>query len=264
MANQNDVLIKRIDDLESRNSRKFQNSNSVKSFSTLNNTLNTLNENEIDELTSPNMQANITPSMQKNNNVDFTEWKRDIEKSIEKISERVAGSNSNVLVSLLEKRVNDMNNELAKLKKNFDENVDSTNIIKKNVEKFDRTEKLIGELLTQISTMKSNATKWNSDFLKSLNDFDAKIASQENIIEQFEKFEKITNKRIDQINNEYKNLHNTLSIRENTSEDRLNLKIKSLEDTVNYLTNENIKISHKLREEVIKNESIYKIVKFSF
>ena len=42
---------------------------------------------------------------------------------------------------------------------------------KKNLEKFEKTEKLISSMLQGMSDMKSNNVKWQTDFLRNLNDF---------------------------------------------------------------------------------------------
>lgn len=166
---------------------------------------NTLIE-EIEELNLSAKNVNVNEMIF----LEFNEWKKDIEKSIEKISERVANNNTGVLTTLLEKRVNDVTSEMSKLKKTFEDNYDNTSIIRKNLEKFDKTEKLITELLSQITNMKTSNTKYQVDFLKNLNEFDDKLSSQDVLLDRYEKFEKNANKKIDNLNTEINRINTSL------------------------------------------------------
>lgn len=198
------------------------------------------------------------------NNSEMIEWKKDIEKSIETISAKVAANNNNVLVNLLEKRINDTNNEVTKLKKAFDDNVDNTNIIKRNIDKFDRTEKLISGLLTQISEMKNHNLKWQAEFLKSLNDFNEKLVLQESSMEQHESFERIVQKKIENVINEIKNIRTEHSMKMEEIESKHWGKINALEESYTFLFDENTKASNKVKEELIKMEVSNKALWDSF
>jgi hypothetical protein len=54
--------------------------------------------------------------------------------------------------------------------------------------------------------MKDNNNIWQKDFLKNMNEFNEKILNQEILLDSFEKFEKITEKKIDEIFFEIKNI----------------------------------------------------------
>jgi hypothetical protein len=231
-------------------------SSSLKSFSTLN---NTFCESEILEDFSniPNEKKNIQ-SLNINDISGFLssemEWKKDIEKSLETLSEKVALNNSSILVELLEKRVNDMNSEFSKLKRNFEDSVDNTNVIKRSMEKFEKTEKLISSLLAQMTEMRNNNIKWQADFLKNLNDFNEKILIQESSLEDLENFEKSVRKKIENFNNEFKVLQHEFKVKLADVDLKHTEKYKFLTDEIQNLINDNWKISEKVGQELIKIE----------
>ncbi len=128
---------------------------------------------------------------------EIMEWKKDIELSIEKISEKVAFNNSNVLVNLLEKRVDDIQQEFGKLRREIEENLDQANLLRKNFEKYEKSEKIINELITQISSVKTSNIKWQSDFLKNMNEYSEKLMGVEIQIDQLDKQDKVIHKKMD-------------------------------------------------------------------
>jgi len=126
------------------------------------------------------------------------EWKKDIELSIEKISEKVAvQNNSNTVVNLLEKRVDDTQQEFGKLRRETEESLDQASHLRKNFEKYEKSEKIINELITQISSVKTSNIKWQSDFLKNMNEYSEKLMSTEILIDQLDKQDKIIHKKMD-------------------------------------------------------------------
>lgn len=125
------------------------------------------------------------------------EWKKDIELSIEKISEKVAFNNSNVLANLLEKRVDDMQQEFGKLRREIEENLDQAGLLRKNFEKYEKSEKIINELISQISSVKTSNIKWQSDFLKNMNEYSEKLMGSEILIDQLDKQDKTIHKKMD-------------------------------------------------------------------
>jgi hypothetical protein len=255
---QNEALTKRLDDLESRHSKKMKKSSSLKSFSTLN---NTFCESEILEDFNNIPKSEEKKNIQNLNISDISgfltsemEWKKDIEKSIETLSEKVAANNSTVLVDLLEKRVNDMNSEFSKLKRSFEDSVDNASVIKRSIEKFDKTEKLITSLLSQMTEMRNNNIKWQADFLKNLNDFNEKILIQESTLEDLENFEKSVRKKIDSFNNEFKVIQHEFKIKLADLDYKHTDKSKVLSDEIQNLINENWKITEKVGQELTKIE----------
>jgi hypothetical protein len=67
----------------------------------------------------------------------------------------------------------------------------------KNFEKYEKSEKLINELLSQISNVKTSNIKWQSDFLKNMNSYDEKLMNNEILIDQLDKQDKIIHKKLD-------------------------------------------------------------------
>ncbi len=185
MTNQNEILIKRVDELELKNSNKSTKLN--RSYST-NNCNNTRYSDE---------ESSNSKEKEKE---EINEWRKDIELSIEKISEKVAFNNTNVIVNSIEKRMNDIINEFVKFKKEIEENLDQAQILNKNFEKYEKSEKLINELISQISNVKTSNIKWQSDFLKNMNDFNEKFMNAEIQIDQLDKQDKIIHKKLDSMN----------------------------------------------------------------
>jgi hypothetical protein len=187
VTNQNEILIKRVEELE-LNINNSHKSKLNRSYSTtgFNNT----------------RYSDAESSIYKDNyfikeKEEIFEWRKDIELSIEKISEKVAYSNSNVLVNLIEKRVDDMQQEFGKLKKETEEKLDQANLLKKSFDKYEKSEKIINELINQISNVKTSNIKWQSDFLKNMNDFNEKFMNAEIQIDQLDKQDKVIHKKMD-------------------------------------------------------------------
>jgi hypothetical protein len=246
VTNQVEIIAKRIDDVETRNSKKFKHSNSTKSISTLNNTLYDEDESGF---------KNISEFKINEIHSDLNEWKKDIEKSIEKISEKVASYNSNVLINILERRINDMNNDISKIKKIVEENLDNSTILKKNYDKFDKSERLVNDLSSQIASIKNSNLQYQSEMLKNFNDVKEKILSHEVICEQFDKFERNTNKKIEILNYEYNKINNSLKEKD---EDKINIfeKISDIEEKT---ISDIIKLNNKSKEDTQRIESKFEI-----
>ena len=207
--------------------------------------------------TSSNTNSKNKPAFNDVLNAELTEWKKDIEKSIEKISEKVALSTGpSVLTTLLENRVNDTNNELNKLKKVNEENIEKYQLITSNLEKFERTDKIIRDLVNTIKTMRTGNEKMQEEMGKNLNEFQDKLQLQENIIETFEKFEESTNKKLVLVSEELSGLRQ--------NDEVLDEKLKSLEDTSRHIIEENINLTTRFKEEIGKIEISTKALWDSF
>lgn len=124
---------------------------------------------------------------------DNFEWKKDVEISIEQISEKVAQTNTNNI----EKKINEVIRDFLKFKTETEENFEQLNSLNKNLEKFEKSEKLINELLGQISNVKTSNIKWQSDFMKNMNEYDEKLMNTEILIDQLDKQDKILHKKLD-------------------------------------------------------------------
>jgi hypothetical protein len=140
-----------------------------------------------------------------------------------------------------------MHSELSKFKKQSEENVEKYNIINTNLEKIDRTDKIIRDLVSTIKTMRVGNEKMQEELGKNLQEFQEKFNSQESIIDEFEKFEVSTNKKLGMISEEFKILRDY--------NDAVELKLKSLEDTSNIIITENINLQNRFKEELSKIES---------
>jgi hypothetical protein len=140
-----------------------------------------------------------------------------------------------------------MHSELSKFKKQSEENVEKYNLINTNLEKIDRTDKIIRDLVSTIKTMRVGNEKMQEELGKNLQEFQEKFNSQESIIDEFEKFEVSTNKKLVMISEEFKILRDY--------NDAVELKLKSLEDTSNIIITENINIQNRFKEELSKIES---------
>jgi exonuclease VII small subunit len=254
VTNQIEVLQKKYDG--DGGADRFKKSSSTKSMSTMNNTL-------FDESGDDNIAKCVTSEFKacdaegavntSNTSIATADWRKEIEKSIERISEKVASNNSNVLVAVLEKRVNEINSENAKLKKAFEDYVENSNLIRKSHEKFEKSEKLLQELITQVSSMKNSNLQYQTDFLKNLNEFNEKILNQELMWEQFETFETKTNKNIENLINEANRMANgfkSLTENKNKLTDRLDaLEERTVPEIMRALT--------KFKDEFVKNEGMY-------
>lgn len=243
---QNESLTKRIEDFEARQSKIMHKSQSLKSFSTLNNTLN--------EAESIEDQSKIEKSNHINlNSNEFIDWKRDIEKSLETVSDKVA-SNTTYLLIELEKSLTDINNEHNKLKKNFEDFVDNSS--KKNSEKIEKTEKLITNIVQGMTEMKNSNVKWQADFLKNLNDFNEKMIVQESTLEELENFEKNVNKKFEFFNSEIKLIKNEIKMLPEILENKIKDNTSTFDKNIQLLFEENKKVSERLSSEILKIESI--------
>jgi hypothetical protein len=171
-------------------------SNSLMSFSTvdydldeLNNTVSVINMKNLDKHSNNNLNEILSG--------EFNEWKKDIEKSLEKISERVALNSSTVLINLLEKRVNDMNSDLNKVKKTNEESLEKLNQIVTSSEKLEKMEKLIKDLVATMKTNKINTEKIQGEIYKTLNEFGGRISEIEN--HSFSELEKFLTEKLNKI-----------------------------------------------------------------
>lgn len=185
VTNQNEILIKRVDELELKSSQKSSKLN--RSYST----------NNFNSTRYSDEESSASKEKEKE---EINEWKKDIELSIEKISEKVAFNNSNVSVNMVEKKMIDLFSEFGKFKKEIEENLDQAQILNKNFEKYEKSEKLINELISQISNVKTSNIKWQSDFLKNMNDFNEKFMNTEIQIDQLDKQDKVIHKKLDSMN----------------------------------------------------------------
>jgi len=117
---------------------------------------------------------------------------------LEKISDKIAAnSNNNNYTANIEKKINEVIRDFLKFKTETEENIDQVNNMNKNFEKYEKSEKLINELLSQISNVKTSNIKWQSDFLKNMNDYDEKLMNSEILIDQLDKQDKIIHKKMD-------------------------------------------------------------------
>jgi hypothetical protein len=237
VSSQIELLTKRLDEND-KNSKAFKKSSSTKSFST-SNTLFDESEDGIKHVTEFKISE---PAEQ--------EWRKEIEKSIERISEKVASNNSNILVSVLEKRVNEINNDNAKLKKSFAEYLENSNLSKKNFEKFEKSEKVLQELILQVSAVKNSNYQYQTDILKNINEVNEKLISQQLMWEQFENFETKTNNFIEIFNSEVNKMNVTLRSL-NESRNNLNDRLTTYEEKS---LPEIIKSCGKLKDDIVKIE----------
>ncbi len=246
MTAQNETLTKRIEDFEARQSKVLQKSQSLKSISTLH---DALNEGEQNEDAQNKTEKNATLN-------DILEWKKDIEKSLETVSDKVA-SNTTYLLIELEKSITECNCDHLKLKKNFEDNLDNILIYKKNLEKIDKTEKLITNILQGMSDMKNSNVKWQADFLKNLNDFNEKMIVQESTLEELENFENNVNKKFNIISSDLKTLKLEIKSLPGFVELKQSESTKKLESSISSLSEDNRRINDKLTSEIVKIEGIY-------
>lgn len=101
--------------------------------------------------------------------------------------------------SLLEKRVDDLQNEFGKLIREIEENLDQASLLRKNFEKYEKSEKIINELISQISSVKTSNIKWQSNFLKNMNEYSEKLMNVEVQMDQLDKQDKVIHKKMDAI-----------------------------------------------------------------
>jgi hypothetical protein len=235
VTNELDLLNKRLN--ESEKLKGYNKSNSARSLSTSNTLLD-----EIDDINIKNV------SEFKVNEQTEIDWKREIERSIERISEKIASNNSNVLVAVLEKRLNEMYNDNAKLKKAFENFLENSSVVKKNSDKYDKSEKVVQELISQISAMKNSNLQYQTDFLKNLNEINEKLISQELMWEQLETFEIQTNRSLELVNNDFAKINNSLKF--------LTEKNFNLCDRISTVEEKNIpelsKLSSKFKDDIVR------------
>ena len=99
--------------------------------------------------------------------------------------------------SLLEKRVDDLQNEFGKVIREIEENLDQASLLRKNFEKYEKSEKIINELISQISSVKTSNIKWQSNFLKNMNEYSEKLMNVEVQMDQLDKQDKVIHKKMD-------------------------------------------------------------------
>jgi hypothetical protein len=131
------------------------------------------------------------------NSLELEDWRKELEKNIEKNSE-----NAEKLENSLYKN----SKEMSKFKimiEDFEKKAEELNT---KFTKMANFEKLIAQLVTQITNMKNNNITWQSEFLKNMNDFNEKIMNQEILLDSFEKFENLTTKKIEIICSELKKI----------------------------------------------------------
>ena len=190
MSNQNDLLIKKIDDLEKSSTfnkeRSSNQSGNNKSISTKNTDNNNNNSADLsyDLFNHKEIFADI-------------ELKKDFEEKITKINKKYDLISKNF--DDLEKKCDTNNSEINSIKNSLEEINNLHLFYSKKIENFGKFEKLISELLNQINNMKTNNSAWQADFLKNMNFFNEKIMNQEILLDQLEKFEKLSNTKIDYV-----------------------------------------------------------------
>ena len=237
VSTQNEILLKRIKDLENIQSHFNKNSNEFK-----------LDEHEI------YLDKN---NENKETNFDLYEWKNDIEKSLEKISEKVAGSNSSALLNLMEKQLNDFCNELKKLKKHFYEELENKNKYKEKVEK---SEKLTSYLNTQLIELKSSTNKWQSDVFVKMNILNERVETEENSSDLFKEFIKVSNVKFENFSSTIQSVVNESKIFKDYFDSKYIERLRQLEEIQKNLV-DRLSISENLiKEELFKHEGIFLLI----
>lgn len=251
MTNQNDLLIKRIEELETKNSKTLQITNSNKSMTTSNNTVDVDNTLVEDFFISFQKSSSLN---NENNANKFDEWKKNIEKSIEKNLEQVFSRNTNMYKNIFEKKIEEVCGEFNMIKNRLNLVVDNGNLIKKNMENFEKTERIITTLFSQITEMKCNNLKWQKEILTSINEINNKFANQENSIENCENFEKNVNNKIEEIEKQIKGILNKDNKKDIKRLEDIEEKFRYLEIREKNIFAENLKTNEKLKEEIKKLE----------
>lgn len=155
-----------------------------------------------------NDEVNFNNITNEINASEIIEWKKDIETSLEKISERVALNDCSAYLNLIEKKVNEIEEDLYDIKKLTKEFPDINDTIKKNSEKCDKCEILCDEFINQISDLKSTNLNWQTQYNQINSDLTDKIFSHEFYIDQLQKFEKNITKKFEGLNSEIKKKEN--------------------------------------------------------
>lgn len=106
-------------------------------------------------------------------------------------------NNPVAFITTIEKKISDLGIEINRIRTDMEENYDQASILNKNFEKHEKSEKLINELITQISNVKTSNIKWQSEFLKTMNDFNEKFMNTEIQIDQLDKQDKVIHKKLD-------------------------------------------------------------------
>lgn len=196
--------MKRIDELEKEREKdksllkNFEKMSQEKSLST---DVSSFNENSVAIEFFNNSQ----------NSFELEDWKKDIEKNIEKINEKIKLENNENIITSIDSKLDRNNLELENIKSFIDEFQKKCIDLDRKFEKFTKFEKLISELINQINNLRKNNTSWQADFLKNMNEFNQKIMNQEILLDQLDIFEKNTNKKIDTICSELKKIPTELS-----------------------------------------------------
>jgi hypothetical protein len=187
----------------------------------------------------------------KDTHFDIYEWKQDIEKSLEKISERVASNNSNPLINILEKRLNDFYNELIKLKKQFYEDLENNS---KSNEKIEKTEKSLNTVQSQFSEFKTNMNKWQSDVGYKFKILNEKIEIEENSSDLFKEFIKASNVKFENFSATIKNIINENKLNKDYFDNKYFERLKQLEDMDKNLVSQITSLNKMINQEFKKYE----------
>jgi predicted nucleotide-binding protein (sugar kinase/HSP70/actin superfamily) len=100
----------------------------------------------------------------------------------------------------------------------------------KNFEKYEKSEKLINEMLSQISNVKTSNIKYQSDFHKNMNEFDEKLMNIEILIDQQDKQDKILQKKLDSMQMDIKRKETNLLENYETSNNVFNDKLLNVKN----------------------------------
>jgi hypothetical protein len=187
----------------------------------------------------------------KDGHFDFSEWKQDIEKSLEKISERVAANNSNPLINILEKRLNDFYNELIKIKKQFYEELEENN---KSKEKIEKAEKSLNTIQTQFSEFKTNINKWQNDVTYKMKILNEKIEIEENSSDLFKEFIKASNVKFENFSATIKNIINENKLNKDHFDNKYFERLKQLEEINRNVFSQINSLNKMINQEFMKYE----------
>lgn len=186
-----------MDDLEILNDK-------YKSINPSNNSVPTM----YNTITEDQDDGSFNPSI---NRIDFDliEWKKDIELSLEKIMERVSMGDCSEYLNLLEKKINEFDDELDNIKNLPDKIEEILADIKNNNNKTDRCDILLENVIGQFSEIKNINFNYQAECSKNFNELSDKIVSHEASFDQFYKFEKNFTKKFDLLNLEIKKKENS-------------------------------------------------------
>lgn len=145
------------------------------------------------------------------NKIDFDliEWKKDVELSLEKIMERVSMGDNSEYLNLLEKKINEFDDELDNVKNLPDKIGEILADIKNNNNKTDRCDILLENVVGQFSELKNINFNYQAECSKNFNELSDKIVSHESSFDQLYKFEKNFTKKFELLNLEIKKKENS-------------------------------------------------------